>query len=200
MSDMPIPACKGMNRAEITALLDSELIRMRLTRKNAYSYWAHEVWLDRYMEHEKRVDFVEFLPKGGVTYTDAPHVEQGTFSFYEVKSCMADLKSGHGLNFDGDENWLVMTVEMFEPYKNEVIDNPNGYVAQRTTRSRCLLYGIGKNGRPTFWEQPKKWSNDWACRKRSASELLFAMMRAMIANSAHSNVNHQVRRIKEEAE
>ena len=194
---LPKPACEGMSRTEITKLLDSELIRLRLTRKNAYSYWAHEVWLDRYTDHEKRVDFMEFMPKGGVMYSDAPHIEHGTFSFYEVKSSMSDLKSGHGLNFDGDENWLVMPVEMFEPYKEAKINDD--YVYQSTERARCLLYGIGRNGRPTFWEQPKDWVTEWACRKRCASELLFAMMRAMIANSGHSNVNRQIRRIKEEA-
>lgn len=195
---LPSPACDGMKRAEITELLDSELIRLRLTRKNAYSYWAHEVWLDRYTDHEKRVDFVEFTPKGGVTYSDAPHIEHGTFSFYEVKSCMDDLKSGHGLNFDGDENWLVMPVEMFEPYKKVRLDD--GYLRQSTRLARCLLYGIGRNGKPTFWEQPKAWSAEWACRGRCASELLFAMMRAMIANSGHSSVSHRVRRIGKEAE
>ena len=195
---LPKPACEGMSRTETTKLLDSELIRLRLTRKNAYSFWAHEVWLDRYTDHEKRVDFMEFVPKGGVTYSDGPHIEHGTFSFYEVKSCISDLKSGHGLNFDGDENWLVMPVEMFEPYKEAKINDD--YVYQSTERARCLLYGIGRNGRPTFWEQPEDWVTEWACRKRCASELLFAMMRAMIANSGHSNVNHQVTRIKEEAE
>lgn len=190
---LPSPACEGMKRAEITELLDSELIRLRLTRKNAYSFWAHEVWIDRYTDHEKRVDFVEFLPKGGVRYSDAPHVEHGTFSFYEVKSCMADLKSGHGLNFMGDENWLVMPVELFEPYKRARIDDD--YVRAHTRLARCLLYGIGRNGKPTFWEQPKDYANDWACRKRSASEILFCMMRAMIANSDHSGVDHRVRRI-----
>jgi hypothetical protein len=184
-----------MSRSEITDLLDRELVRLRLTRKNAYSYWAHEVWVDRYTDHEKRVDFMEFLPKGGVTYSDAPHIEHGTFSFYEVKSCMADLKSGSGLTFDGDENWLVMPVELFEPYKEEVVGNQQGYVAQHTSRARCLLYGIGRNGKPTFWEQPNDYVCRWSCRKRSAAELLFCMMRAMIANSDHSNVNHAVRRM-----
>lgn len=194
--EIPKPACAGMGRKEITELLDSELIRLRLTRKNAYSYWAHEVWLERYTDHEKRVDFMEFLPKGGVTYSDGPHIEHGTFSFYEVKSCMADLKSGHGLNFMGDENWLVMPVEMFEPYKEEIIIKyPHGYVAQHTRPARCLLYGIGRNGKPTFWEQPKDWANKNRCREKSASELLFAMMRAMIANSDHSRVSHHIERI-----
>jgi len=197
-SVLPKPACEGMGRKDTTSLLDSELIRLRLTRKNSYSYWAHEVLVERNTGHEKRVDFVEFLPKGGVTYSDGPHVEHGTFSFYEVKSCVEDLKSGHGLNFYGDENWLVMPVELYEPYLEERMRN--GYLRQSTRLARCLLYGIGRNGKPTFWEQPKDWVAEWHCRKYGAAELLFAMMRAMIANSDHSNVNHQVRRIKEESE
>lgn len=191
--ELPRPACEGMKRAEITELLDTELVRLVLTKRNAYSYWAHEVWLDRYSDHEKRIDFVEFVPKGGPTYSDAAHIEHGTFSFYEVKSCMADLRSGHGLNFEGDENWLVMPVEMFEPYKQARIEDE--YVQGSTRLARCMLYGIGKNGKPTFWEQPKLYVNEWACRKRSASELLFCMMRAMIANSDHSSVSHHVKRM-----
>lgn len=192
MNEMPKPACEGMRRSEITDLLDEELVRLRLTKKNAYSYWAHEVWVDRYTDHEKRVDFVEFLPKGGVTYSDAPHIEHGTFTFYEVKSCMQDLKSGHGLTFEGDENFLVMPMELFEPYKRARLEDD--YVRSATTRARCLLYGIGRNGKPMFWEQPKDYANTWACRKRSASELLFAIMRAMVANSDHSCVEHRVSR------
>lgn len=190
---MPKPACEGMKRSEITSLLDEELVRLRLTKKNAYSYWAHEVWVDRYTDHEKRIDFVEFLPKGGVTYSDAPHIEHGIFTFYEVKSCMQDLKSGHGLTFEGDENFLVMPVELYEPYLHAKLED--GYLRSATTRARCLLYGIGRNGKPTFWEQPKGYANSWACRKRSASELLFCMMRAMLANSDHARVDHDIKRI-----
>lgn len=41
-------------------------------------------------------------------------VELGEFSCYEVKSCMADFKSGHGLTFYGDVNYLVTTRELAE--------------------------------------------------------------------------------------
>jgi hypothetical protein len=181
-----------MGRKETTSLLNSELIRLRLTRKNSYSYWAHEVLVERNTDHEKRVDFVEFLPKGGVTYSDGPHVEHGTFAFYEVKSCVEDLKSGHGLNFYGDENWLVMPVELYDRYKELKINDP--YVRSKTRFARCLLYGTGKNGRPTFWEQDPPELNERPCRKRGASELLFAIMRAMVANSGHSDVDHSMER------
>lgn len=189
------PACEGMKRAEITELLDNELIRLRLTKRNAYSFWAHEVWLDRYKEkgEAKRVDFVEFVPKGGPMYSDGPHVEHGIFTFYEVKSCMADLKSGHGLTFEGDENFLVMPVELYEPYLKESMKDE--YLRQSTRYARCLLYGTSRSGKPTFWEQPRKLENDWYCRKRGVAELLFCLMRAMVANSDHSNVSHVIRRM-----
>ena len=194
MSDngiLPAPACKGLSRKEITSLLDSELIRLRLERRDAYSFWAHEVWLDRYSEHEKRVDFMQFVPFGGPMYTNVGHVEHGEFSFYEVKSCLADLKSGHGLTFEGDNNYLVMPVELFDKYKHHVYENPNGYVATHTRRISFLLYGIGCNGKPTFFESPLSTPYRVA-RERAASELLFCMMRAMIANSNHADVNHRI--------
>jgi len=196
MNELPKPACKGMKRAEITSLLSNELVRLRLEKRNAYSYWAHEVWLDRYSDHEKRVDFVQFEPLGGPTYTDGPHVEKGTFTFYEVKSCMADMKSGNGLTFEGDRNYLVMPVEMREPYINEVVDNRDGYVAKHTSYAKLLLYGIDRNGKPTFFECDD-YPKPWFARKRSASELLLCMMRAMLANSGMSDVSRHIERMAE---
>ncbi|MFQ9101283.1 MAG: hypothetical protein ACLR5C_05005 [Bifidobacterium adolescentis] len=41
-------------------------------------------------------------------------VELGEFSCYEIKSCMEDFTSGHGLTFYGDVNYLVTTRELAE--------------------------------------------------------------------------------------
>lgn len=38
--------------------------------------------------------------------------ELGRFDFYEIKSCMGDFTSGHGLNFWGDTNILVCEREL----------------------------------------------------------------------------------------
>ncbi|MBQ9041618.1 MAG: hypothetical protein IJ111_02255 [Eggerthellaceae bacterium] len=195
----PKPACDGLSRKEVTSLLDTELIRMKLEKKNSYSYWAHEVWLDRYWNgHAKRVDFVQFEPRGGQSYTDGAHVELGRFTFYEVKSCMADLRSGNGLNFEGDRNYLVVPVELWEPFKDEIIGTPNGYVAKHTQGAECLLYGIGPNGKPKFWETCMNPHRDSETRTRSASELLLCMMRAMLANSGMADINRHIERIREE--
>lgn len=77
----------------------SERVLARLRRE--YSLVASEVWVD----DDHRVDFVGFRPERLSMFPSS--IERGEFVFVEVKSCMADFKSGHGLTFWGDANWLV---------------------------------------------------------------------------------------------
>lgn len=86
-----------MSREDVTKEL-SEKVEKKLRRQ--FSLVAQEVWVDP----DHRVDFVAFSP--GRCGRNAA-LEHGRFVFVEVKSCMADFKSGHGLTFHGDENWLV---------------------------------------------------------------------------------------------
>ena len=85
------------NRAEITAEL-SEKVFKKLRKE--FLLVSSEVWVDE----RHRVDFIAYGIGSG--YANAS-VERGTFCFVEVKSCMDDFKSGHGLTFEGDENWMV---------------------------------------------------------------------------------------------
>lgn len=39
-------------------------------------------------------------------------IERATVGVYEVKSCLADFKSGHGLNCVGDVNYIVCPYEL----------------------------------------------------------------------------------------
>lgn len=86
-----------MSRKDVTADL-SEKVAKKLRRQ--FAIVAQEVWVDP----DHRVDFVAFSPGSGGRNAALEH---GRFVFVEVKSCMADFKSGHGLTFLGDENWLV---------------------------------------------------------------------------------------------
>lgn len=85
-------------RDEITGEL-SERVWARLRRE--YSLVASEVWVD----DDHRVDFVGFRPERFSPFPSS--IERGEFVYVEVKSCMADFKSGHGLTFQGDANWLA---------------------------------------------------------------------------------------------
>ena len=84
-------------RSDVTADLSGKVIA-KLRRE--FALVAQEVWVDS----RHRVDFVAFSP--GVGGRNCA-LEHGKFVFVEVKSCMDDFKSGHGLTFLGDENWLV---------------------------------------------------------------------------------------------
>ena len=95
-----------MSRAETTAML-SKLVEKRL--KNRVSYWASEVNFDLGTPRNRRIDYIGFKPFTPGYVLEPSSVELGTFSCYGIKSCMADFKSGHGLTFYGDENYLVTT-------------------------------------------------------------------------------------------
>lgn len=189
------PACVGLSRNEITERLSNELVRLKIERPNTYVYWAHEVVFSGFHmgEKEKRVDFVKFEPYFSHMRMDVGSIECGTFTYYEIKSCLEDIKSGHGVCFDGDENYMVMPVECFEKYKKALHDGKLEHLNNDLFRFSILLYGRRRNGRYAFVETSSAYES--TCRKRSATEILLCMMRAMIANSGHSAIYHHVDRM-----
>lgn len=100
------------NRSDTTAMLSECLIRQILPK---FPIWADEVSIgkhDRWSDEHIRVDFMAYRPKDGSRSIRA--LECGSVHVFEVKSCMADFNSGHGLNRIGDVNWLVITDKLFE--------------------------------------------------------------------------------------
>ncbi len=87
----------------------SALVERRLSRLGPW--WAREVAIEPGLE-ARIVDYMAFRPASRADTATDGDVERGTFSFFEVKSCMADFESGHGLNFEGDENYLVCEREL----------------------------------------------------------------------------------------
>lgn len=49
------------------------------------------------------------------------YLKHGRFVFVEVKSCMADFKSGHGLTFRGDDNWLVCPRDLADELHDKML-------------------------------------------------------------------------------
>lgn len=90
----------------------SSLVEKRLN--NRVAYWASEVSFDRATPNERRIDYMGFKPFTPGDVTMPASVELGEFSCYEIKSCMEDFTSGHGLTFYGDVNYLVTTRELAE--------------------------------------------------------------------------------------
>lgn len=98
-----------MKRKEKTELLRS-LLKTKLNSKRGVHSSA-EVSLDYGTKNVKRVDFVSFEPRDQMSIAG---LEAGTFTFYEVKSCREDFKSGFGLNFEGDRNYVVTDMSTYK--------------------------------------------------------------------------------------
>lgn len=137
-------------------LTDKALARLR--RENMLV--AMEVWVD--MDH--RVDLVAFRPhgRGWVDATNDMMLERGTFTFCEVKSCMDDYRSGHGLCFGGDENWLVCPEEM----RGKLI-GPDA--------THAAVYTPDASGRLRKRVDERIWHGVPSMRMKPALELLYRM-------------------------
>ena len=153
-----------MSRAETTAML-SELVEKRL--KNQTAFWASEVNFDRGTPDERRVDYVGFKPLNINGEPVPASVEKGCFEFCEVKSCMADFTSGNGLTFYGDQNYLVCTKELCDEivWQKMVPERVNAILTPDSTGSKLILGHVQSY-------------NDLSYRRRPASEILWAMVKA----------------------
>lgn len=179
-----------MNRKDTTRFLSELLICGRFSGMG--KYWAKEVSVDYGTKDVKRVDFMQFEP-AGTTSTGA--IEKGIFTCYEVKSCKEDVFSGNGLNFLGEKNYIVTTMEC---WKNIQADMRNGELDAHITKcspSSSHYYGImvaipllseaeDEYMNPTPLEQDCQWKLvvvlpcRMGPRKRSITEMLFYMVRS----------------------
>lgn len=185
-----------MNRKDTTALLTEILIHSRIRD----GYYAKEVTLDWGSDNPKRIDVMQFMPEGAYHISD---IEKGTFTCYEVKSCVQDVYSGNGLNFYGEKNYIVTTMDT---YKKLGADINSGAFADfmKERHPECCKSNFGVlvpipvsiDLRKTAevheeYENPHEFggnSCDWKLaelfycfedrRKRSMTELLFCMLRA----------------------
>lgn len=150
-------------RPDITLKL-SRLVEKRLESRKMY--WSAEVNFDKNLKNERRIDFVGFKPFTPDYVIEPTSVELGTFAFYEVKSCMADFESGHGLTFYGDENYLVCTKELAIELRDQMKlpRGMNGILCPDKSWSRLV----------TKFELKTIESH----RRRSASEILWAIVQS----------------------
>lgn len=161
-----------MNRKETTEFLSKLLVSHRLNVRG--KYYASEVTFDW---GKQRVDFMEFVPQNQST----SGIEHGEFICYEVKSCKADYNSGNGLNFEGERNYIVTTMET---YKQIIYDIPRHigvivpYPWNKDLEDEYRKPTPIDSRTVSQWEMrvvKKAYPQD---RKRSMSQLLFYMLRS----------------------
>lgn len=156
-----------MSRDDITKSL-SDLVRKKLS--NNCTFWAEEVELDF---GKSRVDFIGFKPFSILQNGMSPAaIDKGTFSFYEVKSCIADFNSGHGKTFLGDENYLVCERELADELHQKSL-LPHGV--------KVLVPNKPKTGLIVAFDLSSSFGS-WSRRTKSSSELLWNMINARKSN------------------
>lgn len=156
-----------MSRNDVTESL-SELVRKKLS--NTTIFWAEEVELDF---GKARVDFVGFKPFNILQNGMSPAaIDKGIFSFYEVKSCLADFNSGHGKNFLGDENYLVCERELAEELHSKAL-LPHGV--------KVLVPNKPRTGLIIAFDLSNSFGN-WSRRTKTSGELLWNMISARNSN------------------
>ena len=193
-----------MNRKETTQFLTELLIYDRLSDRQ---YYAREVTLDYGTNHSKRVDVMQFSPQGVIYASD---IEEGTFTCYEIKSCKQDVYSGNGLNFYGEKNYIVTTMQTWKDIGEDYRNGDLGRYIKENYPESSHHYGfivpvpVSIDLRSTDevfaeFEKPTLLDGDihnWKmhtilpCREgsrtRSMNELLFCMLR-----SKHSDTNKE---------
>jgi len=179
-----------MNRKETTEFLGRLLESDRLGGMG--KHWAKEVSIDYGTSKVKRVDYMQFEP-AGVTSISA--IEKGIFICYEVKSCKEDVFSGNGLNFLGEKNYIVTTMDCYKQILQDYNDRKLDKHIIDCNPESSLYFGImvAVPKHRTAVEEfenptPIKGDDEWKldviipCRQglrhRSTTELLFCMLRS----------------------
>lgn len=96
-------------RKDITKMLSLSLEKHINPYNDPRIYTAKEVTFDYSTAHAIRVDYMRFKPINNTV----SGIEKGDFYCYEIKSSVDDFKSGHGLNFIGDYNYVVMPEDVY---------------------------------------------------------------------------------------
>lgn len=178
-----------MNRKETTAFL-GRLLERELS--GIGKHYAKEVTVDYGSSTEKRIDFLQFKPPSGMFQSS---IEKGIFICYEIKSCPQDVYSGNGLNFLGEQNYIVTTMETYKKLQPDMREGKLWDHIRNTNPESSKYFGIMvavPDGRKDYEEYEDPTSLDADCewklrkiipcnpgpRKRSITELLFCMIRS----------------------
>ena len=179
-----------MNRRETTEFLSKLLVKEKFNGMG--KYWAREVSIDYGTRDVKRVDFMQFVPPSQCSISD---IEKGHFVCYEIKSCKEDVYSGNGLNFFGEKNYIVTTMQCYKDLLPDLRDGTFTNYLHETYPHSSVYFGIivaipfmsdvtGEFENPTDITDDIEWELRViqqcrpGLRKRSITELLFCMLRS----------------------
>lgn len=181
-----------MNRKETTQFLSELLERQYFSGMG--KYWAKEVSIDAWGEKgkPKRVDYMQFIPPNQCSISA---IEKGIFTCYEIKSCKEDFYSGNGLNFLGEKNYIVTTMECYKDllpdmrsgkFRKHIRENfpeASNYIGIIVAIPEYVKFE-DEFENPIALDAEQRWKLvvvlpcHQGLRKRSMTELLFCMLRS----------------------
>lgn len=103
-------------RKAITQVLSLSLEKHLNPYSDPRIYMAKEVTFDYSTAHAIRVDYMKFKPVNNTV----SGIEKGDFYCYEIKSSVSDFNSGHGLNFIGDYNYIVLPEDVYATFSRDI--------------------------------------------------------------------------------
>lgn len=182
-----------MDRKKITNFLGNLLVQEKFSGMG--KYWTREVSIDPWAAKgkPKRVDFMQFVPDGQCAVSA---IEKGIFVCYEIKSCKKDVYSGNGLNFLGEKNYIVTTMECYKELLQDLRDGTFARHLYEVAPGSSFHFGImvavpfmseitdefenptkidSENGR---WKLSVIKQCNPGLRTRPMAELLFCMLRS----------------------
>lgn len=180
----------AVDRKKTTEFLGNLLVSDRFAGMG--KYYAREVSIDYGTKDVKRVDFLQFEPAG---VTSISSIEKGTFTCYEIKSCKEDVFSGNGLNFIGEKNYIVTTMECYKNIQEDIRSGKLVAHIKECCPNSSSYYGIIV-AIPQYAEEAEEYANPtplnyeekWRIkvilpcrlgpRRRSIAEMLFYMLRS----------------------
>lgn len=167
------------------------LIKLLCKEKLIGKHYAREVTTDYGTGKAKRVDFMQFVPDGQCSVSA---LEKGIFVCYEIKSCKEDVYSGNGLNFLGEKNYIVTTLECGKELLTDIRSGKLKKYIQEHYPDSSTNFGIMVavrgakdgfyDGEITVDSDVNKWylktiaNCRTGLRRKSIVELLFCMLRA----------------------
>ena len=122
-------------------------------------------------------------------------LEKGIFICYEVKSCKEDVYSGNGLNFYGEKNYIVTTMQCYRDILPNLKDGTFTEHLRKTNPDSSTNFGImvavpimieqyQEFKKPTPISKDISWRLEviqpctYGSRKKSLTEMLFYMVRS----------------------
>lgn len=181
-----------MNRKETTQFLSHLLEHTSLS--GAGTYYAKEVSIAPYTDEgiAKRIDYMLFVPENQLSVAG---IEKGIFTCYEIKSCKEDVYSGNGLNFLGEKNYIVTTMECWKSITSDYREGKLDEHIRKCNPESSEHYGImvavpygreltNEFEHPTPLDEKRSWTIEIVIpcrqgqRKKSMTELLFCMLRS----------------------